>query len=240
MKKQRILGVLLLLILLSGVVFAGMSSEAYVESIGFKIVEISIEDPVNQRLVTEQEVRSTVNDFFEEQNDSSALRLNAFLLETSVLSLPYVAEAQVYWNMDSSIVVEVVSKEVVAMAYSPEGNAYITSENEVLPQPQKHWLDLPIITGSNDSAQLALSGLLLERMAPVMPRESVAQITLEAEEVKLVPRAYPHVAKAHSDERLERELQKLAAYYAAHSDEELKQIKRIDLRYKNQVVTTTR
>jgi len=39
---------------------------------------------------------------------------------------------------------------------------------------------------------------------------------------------------------MERELKKLAAYYAAHTEEELKDIKRIDLRYKNQVVTTSR
>ena len=46
--------------------------------------------------------------------------------------------------------------------------------------------------------------------------------------------------KAHTDERMGRELKKLAAYYAAHTEKELIDIKRIDLRYKNQVVTTSR
>lgn len=240
MKKRKVLGVVLLVLLLSGLVAAGIGSKNYVNNTKFYEVEISIEDTDKQGLTTEKQVRREVDSFLEEQGDSIALSLNAFLLETSIEALPYVKEAQVYWNMDSSLVVEVVNKSAVAMAYTSEHNFLITSENEVLKQPKGKWLDLPVITGTADSAMLAEAGTMLQKMSSIVSENSIAQLAVDSGTVELVPRAYQHVAKAHRDERLEGELKKLAAYYAAHTEEELKEIKRIDLRYKNQVVTTSR
>jgi cell division septal protein FtsQ len=138
------------------------------------------------------------------------------------------------------LVVEVMSKTAVALAYAGEDNYFITSNHEVLKQPKGKWLDLPVITGTADSSILAEAGMMLQKMANIVHENSIAQLAVDSGTVELVPRAYQHVAKAHSDERLDGELKKLAAYYAAHTEEELKEIKRIDLRYKNQVVTTSR
>ena len=240
MKKRKFLGGLLLILLLSGLVGAGIGSKNYVNNAKFYGVEVSIEDIDKQELITEKQVRRAVDAFLEEQSDSIALSLNVFLLETSIKALPYVKEAQVYWNMDSSLVVEVSSKSAIAMAYASESNFFITSENEVLKQPKGKWLDLPIITGTADSAKLSEAGKMLQGMSSIVSGKSIAQLALDSQTIELVPRSYQHVAKAHSGKRLEGELKKLAAYYAAHTEEELNQIKRIDLRYKNQVVTTSK
>ena len=240
MKKRKFLGGLLLILLLSGLVGAGIGSKNYVNNAKFYGVEVSIEDIDKQELITEKQVRRAVDAFLEEQSDSIALSLNVFLLETSIKALPYVKEAQVYWNMDSSLVVEVSSKSAIAMAYASESNFFITSENEVLKQPKGKWLDLPIITGTADSAKLSEAGKMLQGMSSIVSEKSIAQLALDSQTIELVPRSYQHVAKAHSGKRLEGELKKLAAYYAAHTEEELNQIKRIDLRYKNQVVTTSK
>jgi len=240
MKKRKVLGMLVLLVLLIGVILAGIASEEYVQNTVFSKLEISIEDPSKQGLTTEKQLRKTVAQFFEQQSDSVALNIDAFLLETSVEALPYVQEAQVYWNMDSSLVVEVLSKTAVALAYAGKDNFFITANHEVLKQPKGKWLDLPVITGTADSSMLAEAGMMLQKMANIVHENSIAQLAVDSGTVELVPRAYQHVAKAHSDERLDGELKKLAAYYAAHTEEELKEIKRIDLRYKNQVVTTSR
>ena len=240
MKKRKFLGGLLLILLLSGLVGAGIGSKNYVNNAKFYGVEVNIEDIDKQELITEKQVRRAVDAFLEEQSDSIALSLNVFLLETSIKALPYVKEAQVYWNMDSSLVVEVSSKSAIAMAYASESNFFITSENEVLKQPKGKWLDLPIITGTADSAKLSEAGKMLQGMSSIVSGKSIAQLALDSQTIELVPRSYQHVAKAHSGKRLEGELKKLAAYYAAHTEEELNQIKRIDLRYKNQVVTTSK
>jgi len=240
MKKRKVLSMLVLLVLLIGVILASFASEKYVQNTVFSKLEISIEDPSKQGLTTEKQLRKTVVQFLEQQSDSVALNIDAFLLETSVEALPYVQEAQVYWNMDSSLVVEVLSKTAVALAYAGEDNFFITANHEVLKQPKGKWLDLPVITGTADSSMLAEAGMMLQKMANIVHENSIAQLAVDSGTVELVPRAYQHVAKAHSDERLDGELKKLAAYYAAHTEEELKEIKRIDLRYKNQVVTTSR
>ncbi|HCP41716.1 MAG TPA: hypothetical protein DIT65_07965 [Cryomorphaceae bacterium] len=240
MNKRKFLGMLLLLVLLSGVILASIASVEYVQNMAFSKVQISIEDPSKQGLTTEKQLKNTVLLFLEQQGDSVALNTDAFLLETSVKALPYVKEAQVYWNMNSSLVVEVTSKTAVALAYAGENNYFITSNNEVLKQPKGKWLDLPVITGTTDSSMIAKAGMMLQKMSSIVHENSIAQLAVDSGIVELVPRAYQHVAKAHGDERLDGELKKLAAYYVAHTEEELKEIKRIDLRYKNQVVTTSR
>ena len=240
MKKRKVLGMLLLLVLAFGLILAGVASEEYVQNTAFSKLEVSIEDPSKQGLTTEKLLEETVAQFFEQQSDSVALNIDAFLLETSVEALPYVKEAQVYWNMDSNLVVEVINKSVLAIAYGTEQNFFISKKMEVLEQPNGKWLDLPVITGTSDSAALSNAGRTLNKMTSIISLESIAQLAVDSSTLEIVPRAYQHTVKAHPDERMERELKKLAAYYAAHTEEELKDIKRIDLRYKNQVVTTSR
>ena len=240
MKKRKLSGLILMLLLLSGLVLAGIFSSNYIQSAQFYNVTVLIEDSDKQGLITKEQVKNEVNQFLSKSTDSLALSLDAFLLETSIEALPYVKEAQVYWNMDSNLVVEVINKSVLAIAYGTEQNFFISKKMEVLEQPNGKWLDLPVITGTSDSAALSNAGITLNKMTSIINLESIAQLAVDSSTLEIVPRAYQHTVKAHADERMERELKKLAAYYAAHTEEELKDIKRIDLRYKNQVVTTSR
>jgi cell division septal protein FtsQ len=240
MKKRKLSGLILMLLLLSGLVLAGIFSSNYIQSAQFYNVTVLIEDSDKQVLITKEQVKNEVNQFLSKSTDSLALSLDAFLLETSIEALPYVKEAQVYWNMDSNLVVEVINKSVLAIAYGTKHNYFISKKMEVLEQPKGKWLDLPVITGTSDSMALSNAGRTLEKMSSIISQESVAQLEVVGNTMKLVPRAYQHIVKAHTDQRMEGELRKLAAYYAVHTEEELIDIKRIDLRYKNQVVTTSR
>ena len=240
MKKRKLSGLILLIALVSSLVLGTIFSSNYVETAEFQKVIIEIKDVDKQGLTTKEQVQKEVDQFLSTSSDSTALGLNAFLLETSIEALPYVKEAQVYWNMDSNLVVEVINKSVLAIAYGTERNFFISKKMEVLEQPNGKWLDLPVITGTSDSTALSNAGRTLNKMSSIISKESIAQLAVDSSTLEMVPRAYQHVVKAHADERMEHELKKLAAYYAAHTEEELKDIKRIDLRYKNQVVTTSR
>lgn len=240
MKKRTLLGLILTAILGVLLVFIAFQSQNMANDTPFYSVQIHIEDSEKQGLTGEKEVRATLRAFLMENRDSSALGINAFLLETSLKALPYVQDAQVYWNMDSSLMIDIVNKQAVAMALAPSGNRFITANNEVLPQPQNKWLDLPIITGAADSLELSRSGALLARIAELFSEENIAQLHLNETQVELTPSAYKHRITAHSDGRIDVELEKLAAYYAAHTEEDLEKVKTIDLRFKNQVVTTER
>jgi len=87
-----------------------------------------------------------------------------------------VKEAQVYWNMDSNLVVEVINKSVLAIAYGTEQNFFISKKMEVLEQPNGKWLDLPVITGTSDSAALSNAGRTLNKMTSIINLESIAQL----------------------------------------------------------------
>lgn len=241
-KIQRVTGILLLVVLMTGVLLARYSSGQYWNSKKYNTVEIEIEYPDNQHLVSEKEISEVVDIFFEEELDSNVLSLNAFLLETALKELPYVMDAQVYWNMQGALRVEVLAKQVKAIVATAGTPSLLTLQNEILPKPKGTLLDLPIITGISDSASAAAAGELLKKVvgSPAFSLENLAQLDVQSTSLALVPHGYNHVVVANKDQRLEMDLKKLAAYYGATPQEELAAIKRIDLRYKNQVVTTTR
>lgn len=241
-KIQRVLGTITLILLLTSVGIASFFSEKHWENEGLESVNINIEHPDNQELVSEQEVQKVISAFFEAEEDSNALSVNAFLLETDLEALPYVADAQVYWNMQQTLEVQITAKQAKAQWIGPAGTALLTKENEVLSKPKRTSLDLPVITGAADSAAAAAAGIWLERVAmgPAFEMSSVAQLDMREDALAIVPKGFNHVVLANKDERLEEDMKKLAAYYGTMSEEDLAELKRIDLRYKNQVVTTTR
>jgi len=67
---------------------------------------------------------------------------------------------------------------------------------------------------------------------------NIAQIHFEQDKILLTPKGANHNITANRDKRLIDDLMKLAAFYAAKSDEELAVLRHLDLRFKKQVVTT--
>jgi cell division septal protein FtsQ len=153
-----------------------------------------------------------------------------------------VADAQVYWNLNQSLVVNVVSKQAKAKVFMNDEPFLLTEAHELLPAPRQTPLDLPIITGVKDSANAAKAGLLLDEViaSPAFTFDGLAQMEVNASHVVLIPQGYAHHITANTGNELAGDLRKLSAFYAAKPTEELEEIKSIDLRYKNQVVSKTR
>jgi len=242
MRKQRIFGVIVAILLLASAISARWLSMIYWNQALFSEVDISIQFPDNQTLVFNSDLESIVNSFLEEQGDSNALKVNAFLLETSLEALPYVADAQVYWNMDQRLKIALVSKQVKAIVMMGGTPFLVTTENQVLKKPAEAIVDVPVITGTKDSSEAAAAGITLNRIynSKVFHAENLAQLDQRDDHLAIVPKGYNHTVLVNSDERLKDDLKKLAAFYAVNTSEKLDDFKRIDLRYKNQVVSTTR
>ena len=110
MKKKRLLYTTLSVILGSGLIFCTVLSKNHWKSATFKNVDIRFQYSDNQAVVVGSEVSPLIDEFLASQPDSSALSVPAFLLETSLEALPYVADAQVYWNLKESLVMDKVYK----------------------------------------------------------------------------------------------------------------------------------
>lgn len=242
MRKQRIFGVIVAILLLASALSIRYLSMIHWDGAQFNKVDISIQFPDNQTLVFNSNLQPVVNSFLKEQGDSNALKVNAFLLETSLEALPYVADAQVYWNMDQRLKITLVSKQVKAIVMMGSTTFLVTTENEVLKKPAEAIVDVPVITGVKDSSEGAAAGFTLDRiyLSKVFNADNLAQLDRREDHLAIVPKGYNHTVLVNSDERLQDDLKKLAAFYAAHTPEKLDDFKRIDLRYKNQVVSTTR
>lgn len=242
MKKKRLLYTALSIIFGAGLIFNAVLSMQHWKNAAFDKIEISFQHPDNQALVVRLEVLPLIDAFLRAQPDSSALKTPTFLLETSLEALPYVADAQVYWNLNQSLVVNMVSKQAKAKVFMNDEPFLLTDAHELLPAPRQTPLDLPIITGVKDSANAARASLLLDEViaSPAFTFDGLAQMEVNASYVVLIPQGYAHHITANIGNELAGDLRKLSAFYAAKPTQELEEIKSIDLRYKNQVVSKTR
>ena len=242
MKKKRLLYTTLSVILGSGLIFCTVLSKNHWKSATFKNVDIRFQYSDNQAVVVGSEVSPLIDEFLASQPDSSALSVPAFLLETSLEALPYVADAQVYWNLKESLVITIEAKQAKAKVYMNGQQFLLTQEHELIRAPKQTPLDLPIITGVKDSASAARAGGLLDQVigSSAFTMDGLAQMAVTESSVVLIPQGYPHRILANTGKELAGDLRKLSAFYAAKPTQELEDIKSIDLRYKNQVVSTTR
>lgn len=203
-------------------------------------VDISFEYSENQLVIEESQVNSTVEEFLKSQQDSAALNMDLYLLETSLNALPYVAEAQVYWNLNNTLVVELRAIQARAKILMEQSKFLLTQEGAVLPAPSFAQIDLPICTGIHDSDEAATTKIALDVLdaSKCYNENGIAQIHFDDKKIIITPRGISHNVTVNRDKRLSTDLDKLAAYYAASTEEELAEIRHLDLRFKNQVITT--
>lgn len=174
------------------------------------------------------------------QRDSAALQIDTYLLETIINEHPLVANAQVTWNLQEALNVQVQVEQAVAHVRIGRERHLLNTALQLLPAPQKIALDLPVITGVTDSASAHSSALVLRQIQTSGVVGKVAQLDARGRYYTLVPQGWNHVVLLSKEHNLGRQLGKLKAFYNAQSAAELKEIKSIDVRYKNQVVHRTR
>lgn len=202
--------------------------------------DISFEYSENQLVIDEAKVQDMVEIFLVQQSDSAVLGMDLQLLETSLESLPYVAEAQVYWNLNNTLVVELRAIQARAKILMEQSKFLLTQEGAVLPAPSFAQIDLPICTGIHDSDEAATTKIALDVLvaSKCYNENGIAQIHFDDKKIIITPRGISHNVTVNRDKRLSTDLDKLAAYYAASTEEELAEIRHLDLRFKNQVITT--
>jgi len=240
MRKMRILQRIGIVIGLGLVIWVFIGAQLSAQLWTIANHEISFEYPENQRIVNESAAKKTVQDFLASQADSAAMAMDLHLLETSLEALPYVAEAQVYWNLNSTLVVELRATQARAKVFMEQSKYLLTQGGAVLPAPKSAQIDLMVCTGLRDSAEGAQAAHTLDiiEASKCYNASGLAQVHFEQDQIRITPRGAGHSITSNRDERLANDLAKLAAFYAAKSDEELATLSHLDLRFKNQVVTT--
>ena len=240
MRKVRILRWISIIIGLGSIiwVFIGAQLSAHLWTITDH--EISFEYPENQRIINELAAKKTVQEFLTSEADSAAMRMDLHLLETSLEALPFVAEAQVYWNLNRTLVVELRATQARAKVFMEQSKYLLTQGGAVLPAPKSAQLDLIICTGLRDSAEAAQVAHTLDiiEASKYYDLAGLAQIHFEQDQISITPRGAGHSITSNRDKRLVKDLAKLAAFCAAKSNQELGALRHLDLRFKNQVVTT--
>ena len=240
MRKMRFIRSIGLVVALGVLIWVAVGAQLNAHLWTISDVQISFEYPENQLVIDEERVSNVVHEFLQSQQDSAALTMDMHLLETSLNTLPYVAEAQVYWNLNDTLVVELRAIQARAKIHMDQSNYLLTLEGAVLPAPKFSQIDLPICTGLLDSLEAAESVKVLDiiEASYAFSNSNIAQIHFEKDKILFTPRGANHNITANRDHRLVDDLKKLAAFYNAKNEEELAALSHLDLRFKKQVVTT--
>lgn len=236
MKLGRLLYLVTALVLVSALVSSAVGSARYWRDENVEDVKLEIEFAENQNIVDERDLLPIIHQWWTEQPDSNGLIVNAFLLETMLKHHPLVSDAQVYWNLGAHLRAKVWAQQAEAHVRIGRERHLLSTERELLPAPREVILDLPVVTGATDSAAAVEAGVYLDWIKELTVFESVAQLNLSGSQVEVVPLGWNHVVVFNRGKSMKEELVKLKAFYEVSGENKIKEIQRIDLRFKNQIV----
>lgn len=218
----------------------GFASSQEDESVVTEL-NINLEQPENQYFLTIENITNIVDN----QEDSivgKALNLiNTALLEESLENHPLINEAEVYFTLDGRISVDVVQHRAIARVRSGGEDVYMNEYGERFPRSKNHSANVPMITGHIDSShwqeayhflQLLDDSSWLGGNLEALQRDSTGHYTV-----------YPRIGRHHiiwgDLDDSESKLQKLAVFYSFLEKEgQMNEVKTIDLRFNDQVVST--
>ncbi|NVK27463.1 MAG: hypothetical protein HWE14_05430 [Flavobacteriia bacterium] len=204
-------------------------------------LNISLEQPENQYFLTVENIANLI----ENQEDSiigKALNLiNTALLEESLENHPLINEAEVYFTLDGRVSVDVVQHRAIARVRAQGEDVYMNEFGKRFPRSKNHSANVPMITGHIDSSQWREAYHFLQLLddspwlggnLEALQRDSAGHYTV-----------YPRIGKHHiiwgDLEDSESKLQKLAVFYSfLEKEKQMNEVKTIDLRFNDQVVST--
>ncbi|WP_438962557.1 cell division protein FtsQ/DivIB [Nonlabens sp.] len=158
--------------------------------------------------------------------------------EKSIVENAMVRDAVVSVSLDGRVNVLVEQRTPIARLISPD-QMYLDSDNKLMPLSQEHTAFVPLVYGYKDSLKNALFTLVNFINDDPFLKPAVTQISFDKKGVvTLEIRAHDYEVIWGEVKDLEHKAMNYKAFIAKmEKDKRLNQIKTIDLRYKNQVVS---
>lgn len=158
--------------------------------------------------------------------------------EMRLIDNAMVRGAEVSVSLDGRVDVLVEQRLPIARLILPI-QVYLDTDNELMPLSQEHTAFVPLVYGYKESLKESLYKLVTFINKDDFLRPAVTQISFnKKEEVTLEMRAHDYEVLLGKVEELELKAMNYKAFIAKmEKDKRLNQVKTIDLRYKNQVVS---
>ncbi len=158
--------------------------------------------------------------------------------ELRIVENAMVRGAEISVSLDGSVKVVVEQRSPIARLMSPS-QMYLDVDNELMPLSQEHTAFVPLVFGYKDSLKNSLFKLVNFINEDEFLKPAVTQISFDKKgEVSLEIRAHDYEVLWGEVDDLDHKAMNYKGFIAKmEKDNRLNQVKTIDLRYKNQVVS---
>lgn len=204
-------------------------------------LEINLIQPENQFFITKENVSQIIGNEYDSIEGKPLNLINTALLEESIENHPLIEDAEVYFTLDGRVSVDVVQETALARVREANRDVYMSIHGKAIPRSLNHSANVPMITGHIDSShwQEAYHFLRLLDDSSWLGNNIEA---LERDSSGLY-RVYPRFGRHHivwgDLDEVDRKLKKLHVFYSyLEENETLNDIKTIDVRFNDQVVST--
>lgn len=217
--------------------FAGKKSEEQ------RVTELNINlfQEEDQYFLKREEVSDVINNQLDSVLNMPIHLINTALLEESLDSHPLIDKSEVYFTLDGSVTVDIQQHKAIARVRTAEGDVYMNRYGAAIPRSKNHSANVPMITGHIDSIHWQEAYFFLQVLGDSdwlsnniegLDRDSTGLYTV-------YPRFGRHRIIWGAPDNNDTKVEKLEVFYAyLEQENRMDDIRTIDLRYSNQVVST--
>ncbi len=204
-------------------------------------LEISIRQADDQYFLTVEEIQENI----ENQTDSLVGEdldlINTALLEESLENHPLIDNAEVYFTLDGRLYVRVTQFRAIARVKSVEGDVYMNQFGQPIPRSNNHSANVPMITGHIDSShwQEAYNFLQLLDDSSWLSGNIEALVRDSTGNYVVYPKMGRHQITWGNLDNSTHKVKKLEVFYTyLQKEEKIDSIRTIDVRFRNEIVST--
>ena len=163
----KVLGILLWVAIGGGITVLLVSAVQKEQRQKCKALEIAFTDNKPFRMLDESEIIGALWPSMEKDHPTGKYisNINLFSLEKQLKKNPWVLNANIYFDQQSILHVDVQQRTPVARIFSPEGNSfYIDDSLYLLPLKTSDVVELPVFTNFNTSGANATDSAVMRRI----------------------------------------------------------------------------
>lgn len=204
-------------------------------------VNIELHQPENQYFLTTANVQEMIDNQYDSLEGRTLDLINTALLEESIENHPLVYDAEVYFTLDGRVSIDVQQETAIARVIEPGRDVYMNQDGEAIPRSLNYSAIVPMITGHIDSSHWQEVHFFLRLLddSPWLGGNIEAFERDSAGQYVVYPRFGRHHVIWGDLEHSEEKVEKLKVFYSYLEDKgTLEEIKTIDVRFDDQVVST--
>ena len=234
-KFMMIYRALLLLFCIVVLVSISAFSHKKLESIPHGILEIEMVNNENYQLINQDEIER----IYKTHVSNQANEININVLEDKINQHPLVKKSEVFSSLNGNVYIKVFQKTPIARLIHQKPHMYLDENGGKFPLSSHHSVEVPLVNGVLKDSILGLIAMKISELEKdEFFKDFFAEFYVEKNgKLILFPADYQHTILLGTMANFSKKIENLKSFYqVAGSEEQLKNLKYINVQYKDQVI----